>query len=82
VPRHLYHFSPASIAALAARHRLTVVQKQPLWFDSFYISLLSSKYESGETAYLSAVVNGLRSNAAALRDGDRCSSIVYVLSKA
>jgi SAM-dependent methyltransferase len=43
VPRHLYHFSPKSMETLVQRHGFTLEEKRPMWFDSFYISLLSSK---------------------------------------
>lgn len=82
VPRHLYHFSPASMQALMQQHGLVIKAKNPMWFDSFYISLLSSKYRNGKTKYASAFINGLRSNLNALVNKDRCSSIIYIISKA
>jgi 2-polyprenyl-3-methyl-5-hydroxy-6-metoxy-1,4-benzoquinol methylase len=44
IPRHLYHFSPKSINVLMQQHRLRIEKQKPMWFDSFYISMLSSKY--------------------------------------
>lgn len=82
VPRHLYHFSPKSLEVLLLQHGLKVEAKKPMWFDSFYISMLSSKYRSGKTNYLTAFINGLRSNAAALINKERCSSITYIVTKA
>ena len=81
VPRHLYHFSPRSVEVLMKQHGLKLVAKKPMWFDSFYISLLSSKYRLGKTKYLSAFINGLRSNITALANNDRCSSIIYIIEK-
>jgi 2-polyprenyl-3-methyl-5-hydroxy-6-metoxy-1,4-benzoquinol methylase len=81
VPRHLYHFSPKSIEVLMQKHSLKLEAKKPMWFDSFYISMLSSKYKSGKTNYISAFTNGLRSNIAALVDKDKCSSLAYIVSK-
>ncbi len=81
VPRHLYHFSPKSIKTLVQKHALKLEAIKPMWFDSFYISMLSSKYKSGKTNYLSAFVNGVRSNVAALMDNERCSSVIYIISK-
>lgn len=80
VPRHLYHFAPESIEKLMTAHGLKLVAKKPMWFDSFYISLLSSKYHRGQTSWIGAGWNGLRSNLAALVNNDRCSSIIYVVS--
>jgi 2-polyprenyl-3-methyl-5-hydroxy-6-metoxy-1,4-benzoquinol methylase len=82
VPRHLYHFSPKSIAVLAQQHGLKVIAKKPMWFDAFYISLLSSNYHRGKTSWIGAGINGLWSNLTALLNKDRCSSIIYILEKA
>ena len=82
VPRHLYHFSPKSMEILLQQHGLKIISKKPMWLDSFYISLLSSKYRSGSTKYFSSVLNGIRSNLAALANRDRCSSLIYIVSKA
>jgi SAM-dependent methyltransferase len=81
VPRHLYHFSPKSIESLIGQHGLKLVEKKPMWFDSFYISLLSSKYHKGSTSWIGAGVNGLRSNLTALANKDRCSSLIYIIEK-
>jgi len=81
VPRHLYHFAPSSIEALARRHGMRVLQRKPMWFDAFYISLLSSKYRNGKTGWLGAGISGLRSNMRALFNREACSSIIYILGK-
>jgi 2-polyprenyl-3-methyl-5-hydroxy-6-metoxy-1,4-benzoquinol methylase len=82
VPRHLYHFSPQAIERLMTQHGMKVVAKKPMWFDSFYISLLSSKYHRGSTSWIGAGINGLRSNLTALLNKDRCSSLIYIIEKA
>ena len=81
VPRHLYHFSPKSIEHLMQKHRLKVGAKKPMWFDSFYISMLSSKYRRGKTNYITAFINGLRSSVSALINKELCSSLIYIISK-
>jgi 2-polyprenyl-3-methyl-5-hydroxy-6-metoxy-1,4-benzoquinol methylase len=82
VPRHLYHFTPQSIAVLMQAHGLKVKEKKPMWFDAFYISLLSSQYHRGKTSWIGAGMAGLRSNLTALLNKDRCSSLIYVVEKA
>lgn len=82
VPRHLYHFSPKALENLVKQHGLQLVAKRPMWFDSFYISLLSSKYHLGSTSWLGAGITGLRSNLAAMANKDRCSSLIYIIEKA
>jgi len=88
VPRHLYHFSPRSMEQLMEKHGLKVLQHKPMWYDSFYVSLLSSKYKNarlpdkqGNTNWLAAFWNGLRSNLAAMGDKKKCSSVIYVIGK-
>jgi len=81
VPRHLYHFSPRSMQILMERNGLKVLKHKPMWYDSFYISLLSSKYKSGKTNWTAALWNGFRSNIHAFGDKKKCSSLIYVISK-
>jgi 2-polyprenyl-3-methyl-5-hydroxy-6-metoxy-1,4-benzoquinol methylase len=81
VPRHLYHFSPQSLTTLVAKHGLKVEKYQPMWYDSFYIALLSSKYKNGSTNLPAAFINGLRSNFQAMGNVKKCSSVIYIISK-
>ena len=81
VPRHLWHFSQQAIRELFDRHGLKVRKVLPLYFDAFYIALLSEQYKTGKKRYLSALFNGLRSNIAAVRTKEY-SSLVYVIKKA
>jgi SAM-dependent methyltransferase len=82
VPRHLYHFSPVSMKTLMEKHGLKLLQCKPMWYDSFYVSLLSSKYRNGKINWIGALLNGLRSNLAAMRDTKKCSSVIYIVEKA
>jgi SAM-dependent methyltransferase len=82
VPRHLYHFSPDSLATLLNIHGLKLQATQPMWYDSFYISLLSEKYRNqGRGNMLRAGFTGAISNLKAFVDKSRCSSLVYVVGK-
>ena len=82
VPRHLYHFSPLSMYYLAKKHKMSIVQKLPMWFDSFYVSLLSEKYkQSGMIGMMRAFFVGCISNLIALRNADRGSSMIYEIKK-
>ena len=81
VPRHLYHFSPRSIEVLMEKNGMKVAAFKPMWYDSFYISLLSSKYKNGHSNLAAAFFNGLRSNLSAIGDVRKCSSVIYVVSK-
>ena len=81
VPRHLWHFSRKSIGKLFGRRGFKIVRAYPLWFDAFYISLLSEKYQANGLGLLRGFVNGCRSNLAALRTGEY-SSLIYILQRA
>jgi SAM-dependent methyltransferase len=81
VPRHLYHFSPVSMNHLMQKNGLRIIACKPMWYDSFYISLLSTKYKSGRPDWLGAGWTGFRSNLAALFDTKKCSSVIYVVEK-
>lgn len=79
VPRHLYHFSPAALTALAGRHGLRVAAQVAMPFDAFYISLLSGKYRKGRTPYAEGFLTGFRSWSNARRHPSEASSILYIL---
>ena len=78
VPRHLYHFSPASMQTLLTQFDLHIVSIKPMWFDSFYVSLLSEKYKkTGYWGILRAFYVGCISNILALKNPKKASSLIY-----
>jgi 2-polyprenyl-3-methyl-5-hydroxy-6-metoxy-1,4-benzoquinol methylase len=81
VPRHLYHFSPDAMEDLLARHDLQLQVTRPMWYDSFYISMLSEKYRNGKGSIVKAFCRGLVSNMKAFIDKSKCSSLIYVIGK-
>jgi 2-polyprenyl-3-methyl-5-hydroxy-6-metoxy-1,4-benzoquinol methylase len=81
VPRHLYHFSPESMNRLAGLKGFKIEAYKPMWYDSFYVSMLSEKYKTGKNNLAKAVWNGFLSNLKALGDNKFCSSVIYVLAK-
>ncbi len=81
VPRHLYHFSPAAMQQLIAQHNLKITAIKPMWYDSFYVSMLSEKYKNGKGNIIKAFYNGFISNLKALGDKTKCSSVIYVIAK-
>ena len=80
VPRHLYHFSPQSMHILMQIHGLTIQEISPMWFDSFYVCMLSEQYKNGKGNIIRAFYNGMISNMKALPDKQNCSSLIYVIS--
>jgi hypothetical protein len=81
VPRHLYHFTPQTMQWLMRESGFRIVDIKPMWFDSFYVSLLSSKYKNGSPNWFGAVWTGLISNFKAMNDVKKCSSVIYIVSK-
>jgi len=78
VPRHLYHFSPQSLERLATLYNMQIVQYKPMWFDSFYISLLSEQYKkTGVLGMIRAFIIGGLSNLIAFKNNKKASSIIY-----
>lgn len=81
VPRHLYHFSPQSMETLLAQHGLKLTSVKPMWFDSFYVSMLSEQYKNGKGNIIKAFFNGFISNLKAWGNTRKCSSVIYVIGK-
>jgi 2-polyprenyl-3-methyl-5-hydroxy-6-metoxy-1,4-benzoquinol methylase len=82
VPRHLYHFSPASMQRLLNESGFELTGMVPMWYDSFYISLLSEKYSKGRFNLLKGFISGFISDLKAIPDKKKCSSLIYVCRKA
>lgn len=81
VPRHLYHFSPDSMRALLEPLGFRLSEVRTMWFDAFYVSMLSEKYAHGRVRMLPALWSGLLSNANALFRPGAGSSLIYVVKK-
>lgn len=81
VPRHLYHFTPQTMQWLMKESGLKIASIKPMWFDSFYVSLLSSKYKNGTPNWIGAFWTGFMSNLKAMSDVRKCSSVIYIISK-
>jgi 2-polyprenyl-3-methyl-5-hydroxy-6-metoxy-1,4-benzoquinol methylase len=79
VPRHLYHFSPEGMSSLMKRHSMKVHKVKPMWFDSFYVSMLSESYRYGKPNLFRAFLVGLFSNMKALFNFRKCSSVIYII---
>ncbi len=77
VPRHLYHFQEHSIVNLMNQFNLSCEVILPMKFDSYYVSMLSEKYQQGNL--ISGVIQGLKSNLKANVGG--FSSQIYVFRK-
>lgn len=80
VPRHLWHFSKTGIERLFSKHDFQLLKTKPMWFDAFYVSLLSEKYKTGKSNWVKAIFMGLYSNFSGLSTKEY-SSHIYIIKK-
>lgn len=81
VPRHLWHFTPATMQKLAAKHRFTMTDRLPMPFDAFYVSMLTEKNMRHSFPFLRGVVTGTMGWFHSLIRKERSSSMIYVFRK-
>jgi ubiquinone/menaquinone biosynthesis C-methylase UbiE len=82
VPRHLYHFTLPVMKRLMTDHGFSLQSAKGMFFDPFYISLLSEKYKKGTVNPISAMWNGAMTNLKGASDVQKHSSLLYILRKA
>ena len=78
VPRHLYHFNQKSFHWLVSELNMKVVKKKPLYFDAYYVSMLSEKNKKNPLWIVSGFLVGFVSNFWALFT-KKHSSIIYII---
>ena len=78
VPRHLWHFNKSSISKIVTKYSFNVEKVKPMWFDSFYVSMLSEKYKSGKMNPIKGFWIGMLSNIKALSTKE-ASSLIYII---
>ena len=81
VPRHLWHFSPDDFELLANKHSFELVDVKPMYFDAFYISMMSEKNKGMFAATLVGLIRGFFYFVGTLFDKKRSSSLIYILKK-
>ena len=79
VPRHLYHFVPETMKLLAEKKGFKMVGIHPMWFDAFYVSMLSEQCKN--KSKIRGLIYGFLSNIHALTNKCQTSSLIYVLQK-
>lgn len=79
VPRHLWHFSPASMEKILTKHGFELVHKLPMPLDAFYVSMLSEKYRGNNfLGPVFAFFSGVLTWIASMRNVNKASSIIYI----
>lgn len=76
VPRHIWHFSKKGMIAFLRKNDLKVKKTKPLFFDAFYVSLLSERYKNKN--YLRGLLVGIVSTVFAIFTGEYSSNIFIV----
>ncbi len=82
VPRHISHFSIATISHLFKNHKFNLLKIVPMKFDAFYVSIKSEEYKKKSFIMnlISGTINGLKSNLDAVKTKEY-SSLIYVFKK-
>ena len=78
VPRHLWHFNKTSISKLVSKEHMKVLKVKPMWFDAFYVSMLSEKYKSGKMNPIKGLYTGFVSNLKSIKTKE-ASSLIYII---
>lgn len=82
VPRHLYHFSTETMKLLLQKHKLKIESIIPMKWDSYYISLLSTKNVEGNIDLVKGLKHGYASNQWAKENNNSYSSLTYLIKSA
>lgn len=76
VPRHLWHFNKKSMQKIFGNFGMIIENVYPMYFDAFYVSMLSEKYKGSSFGFLKGMTRGLISNVKAMQTG-QFSSLIY-----
>jgi 2-polyprenyl-3-methyl-5-hydroxy-6-metoxy-1,4-benzoquinol methylase len=81
VPIHFWHFSQNTIKRVFKKHKFNLVEKKAMVFDSYYVSLLSEEFMTGNKNFIKGFIIGLVSNLFGLLTKKGHSSIIYIFEK-
>lgn len=82
VPRHLWHFTPASMNKMLTTYGFRLVKKISMPLDAFYVSMLSEKYRGNYFfGPLLALISGTKSFLSGRQKIDFSSSLIFVSKK-
>ncbi|MCL6524540.1 MAG: class I SAM-dependent methyltransferase [Thermoflavifilum sp.] len=79
VPRHLYHFTPASMEYLLNMHQLHLLEVKPMRMDVFYIAWLSARYQHKRWAALQGLRVATRCWLYSWWHPLKASSLLYII---
>jgi 2-polyprenyl-3-methyl-5-hydroxy-6-metoxy-1,4-benzoquinol methylase len=81
VPRHLWHYTPHSLTAIATLNGFTLIKKKNMPLDVFYISILSYKHKKSTLPVIKGLITGVFLSFKNLLKRDCGSSVIYILKK-
>lgn len=81
VPRHLWHFTPATFKILAEKSGFKLNNIRSLPLDVFYISLMSEKYAGSKFHFIRGLIHGKWFFIKSLFSKRKGSSLIYILQK-
>lgn len=81
VPRHLWHFNRSSFTKLIEDSDLSLKSVRRMPLDSFYISLLSERYQGSRWSFIRGMIIGKIGWIYSWFKRDKSSSLIYILKK-
>lgn len=81
VPRHLYHFSESPVRRLMTKNGFNCLNIKGMFFDPFYITLLSTRYKNGRSNPVEAAITGVITNLKGQNSPAFHSSLLYTFQK-
>ncbi|NDW13868.1 methyltransferase domain-containing protein [Bacteroides sp. 214] len=81
VPRHIWHFTPATMQRFGIKHGFIMAAHYPMPFDAFYVSMLSEKNTGSKLSFLKGAYTGTIAWFHSLVKKEKSSSIIYIFRK-
>ena len=81
VPRHLWHFTPATMQQWGAKNGFILAARHPMPFDAFYVSMLSEKNRGNSIPFVRGLLTGTMAWFSSLAKKERSSSMIYIFRK-
>jgi len=81
VPRHLWHFSADDFEKLVNNHKFTLEKIKPMYFDGFYISMISEQNKGTKAATTIGLIKAWFLFLPSLLNKKKSSSLIYIIRK-
>lgn len=81
VPRHLWHFSKKGLITVLGIANFSLIKTKPVFFDAYYVSMLSEKYKKSKLWFFKGFFFGLLSNAYSLVSKNPSSNVFIFKNK-